>query len=246
MQILYLTASVKKAQNVHRDNEAQMRACAYACTGPQRWIMIKRALIGALLVLLTAAISNADTLGLDLTSGDISDVGSFPNVGWSFTVNSPIVVTGLGMFDYSLPSPGLVDTHTVGLWGSGTLLAQATITVSSTQVASAASFGQWLFADIAPVELGLGTYVLGAFYPTAADFVVVNADITTAPEITYVTSLASNSSSFGEPGPYGLDMPGVFGPDLEFGAVPEPAAIYLLGTVAALLGLCLARSRRRA
>lgn len=190
-------------------------------------------------------------MGLDFTAGTIFDVDGNFNLGWSLTVNSPITVDGLGLFDeIGFSAAGLTDAHTVGLWNAtGTLLRQTTITNASTPVASGSSLGQWLFGDIVPIALTPGAYVLGAFYPTTSDFVVAEADITTAPEITYGTSLASTAGSFEEPGTFGLFVPGVFGPNLRVtttppAGVPEPGILLLV--CAALVGLYLSRLPKRA
>src|SRR5581483_3385210 len=80
-------------------------------------------------VLLGAAtISNASTLGLDVTSDtQIFAPGVFHNIGWQFQVNAPVTVDGLGLFDVN--PAGLSESHQVGLWdNSGNLLAQTTVT----------------------------------------------------------------------------------------------------------------------
>src|SRR5258708_4669822 len=101
-------------------------------------------------VLATASVAQASTLALDVTTGgqDFS-VGSFPNVGWQFSVHSPITVDGLGIFDFD--PAGLGDSHQVGLWdNAGTLLAQTTVTTGSTMISSVSAAGDWLFQSIAP------------------------------------------------------------------------------------------------
>jgi len=195
-------------------------------------------------VLATAGVAQAGALALDVTSDtQLFAVGVFRNVGWEFSVNSPIMVNDLGIFD--VDPAGLGESHQVGLWDNlGTLLAQTTVTTGSTIISSASTAGDWLFQSIAPIVLVPGTYVTGAFYPTGADQVMGNTTISIVPEISFLHSRASSQASFAEPGPYGLVEPGVFGANISVqtapAAIPEPASLLLLGT-----GLAVGARRRR-
>ncbi|NMM78512.1 DUF4082 domain-containing protein [Acidovorax sp. SRB_24] len=199
--------------------------------------------------------AQAAPLGLDFTSGTVFQTVGFNNLGWSFQVTSAVTLDGLGLFDEG--APGLTDTHQVGLWDSaGTLLRQATVSNASAAQASASTLGRWLFEDIASITLAAGTYAIGAFYPNFdpnpdpfPDFVVgLATGLTLAPNIAYLTSLASAADAFAEPGGYGLVVPGLFGPNFRVaaevppGAVPEPASLALialaLATVAAARRRC--------
>lgn len=197
------------------------------------------------MVTAAANVCNASTLGLDITSDtQIFASGVFHNVGWQFTVNAPITIDGLGIFDVN--PAGLSESHQVGLWdNNGNLLASATVTSGSTLVASISNAGDWLFANIAPIVLLPGTYVTSAFYATSADSVIGNTTITTIPEISFAASRASSEGAFAEAGVYGLVEPGVFGANIRAGgapvaAVPEPASLLLVGS-----GLATVLSRRR-
>jgi hypothetical protein len=197
-------------------------------------------IIGAAMLVAVPATSSASTLGVDATSG----VGLFfpfdTNIGWQFSVNAPITVDGLGMFDAVVP--GLAGTHEVGLWdNSGTLLASTTVTNASTPVASAdAVAGRWLFENIAPLALTPGTYVVGLHDGTAVDFNLDNPTFTTAPQITFLAPRLTLSTTFGEPvGPGAVP---VFGANIRIQSpVPEPASMVLLGSG---LGTLLLRRRR--
>src|ERR1700712_4495323 len=60
------------------------------------------------------------------------------NVGWSFTVNSPITVSSLGYFDGN--ALGLNESHAVTLYKSdGTVLTSATVVTGDPLVASTGS-----------------------------------------------------------------------------------------------------------
>ena len=174
--------------------------------------------VGLAALISTAPISRGQ-LGLDVTSStQIFTPAPFDNVGWQFTVSSPILVNGLGVFDVG--ANGLSESHITGLWDNGgTLLATTSVSSASTPVASASAAGDWLFNSIAPVLLAPGTYVVGAYYATGADFVMANATITTAPQITFAASRASSNGVPAEPGVYGLVEPGVFGPGIEIQSV---------------------------
>ena len=194
---------------------------------------LSRCIVWLGLLLTAGSVSSASTVALDVTSDtQVFSPGVFHNIGWQFSVNAPITVDGLGIFDVN--PAGLGENHQVGLWdNNGTLLAQTTVTSGSTAVSSASNTGDWLFQSIAPIVLTPGTYVTGAFYSDSTDSVMANAGITTVPEISFLASRATPDASFGEPGLYGLVEPGVFAANISVqspNAVPEPATLLLLGS----------------
>jgi hypothetical protein len=209
----------------------------------RRWVCTLVA--GAALVVGSATVAQATSIGLDLLS-DTQIFGSFSlhNVGWQFTVIAPVTVDGLGVFDVN--ASGLSETHQVGLWNSsGSLLAQTTITSASTLVPSASNAGDWRFNDIAPIVLAPGTYVTSAFYATSADAVMANGTIATVPQISFLASRGSTEASFAEAGVSGVNEPGVFGADVRITAVPEPVTLLLFGSGLAGLALTLRRRKTR-
>ena len=200
------------------------------------------------LLIATRPAAGADTLALDVTSDTGVFAGSFTNLGWQFTVNAPILVDGLGVFDVN--PAGLVESHQIGLWdNNGTLLAATTVTNGSTLVPSVSNNGDWLFQSIAPVLLLPGTYVTGAFYPSSvnADTAMALATITTVPQISFLHSRGSQEGVFAEPGVFGGAEPGVFGADIRIAAatVPDQESTFaLLAAVAAGLMLFCKRHRK--
>jgi hypothetical protein len=206
------------------------------------WVF--RGILTLALIASTAAGSSASTLALDVTSGtQIFAPGVFRNIGWQFSVNTSVTVDGLGVFD--VDAPGFAERHQVGLWdNSGNLLAQAVVWDTSALVLSASTAGDWRFENIAPLVLGPGTYVVGAFYSDSSDPVMANATLALAPQISFLASRASQEVAFAMPGVYGLVEPGVFAANVRINAVPEPASMLLLGSGLAALVARRRRSRR--
>src|ERR1700730_7351623 len=187
----------------------------------------------------------ASTLALDFV-GTLEDAFVAElTFGWSFRVNTPIAVTGLGFFDDAL-SPfgtlGLKQDHLVSLWtAGGTLLTQTTITNASAPVASTAADGRWLFNDITAVILAPGTYVIGAHNPasancTACDLFRLLATATTSSAITFIEARGTPGNAF--PIVPAAENDGYFGPDFAFTPtpVPEPSMGILVGTMG-LIGI---------
>jgi hypothetical protein len=159
-------------------------------------------------------------LTLSNVIGDGSN-GSYWTLGWSFSVNSQIDVTALGVYDSG--QNGLTEDHAVGLWdASGNLLASTIVPAGGGTLDN-----YFVFEPINGVVLDPGNYVVGARMEDEAynPFSVANPDITTAPEITYLINLYIDSG--------GLDFPtgsltgtvGYFGGDFQFVPVPEPSQI---------------------
>ena len=123
-----------------------------------------RCLVAVCVVLGAATSASANPIALDVTSDTTAfSVGGFTNVGWQFSVNAPITIDGLGLFDFG--GDGLSLSHQVGLWdNSGTLLAQTTVTNGSTPVASLSNAGDWLFESITPIILLSGTVCHERFF----------------------------------------------------------------------------------
>ncbi len=141
---------------------------------------MKEIRILVILVVLTALSTPASALLL-IDAGANSTEQNFASgnyvAGTEFTTQSEILVDGLGYIDIN--SDGFFgESHRIGLWDStGTLLAEATATDSSTVVASASSLGQWLVEALTnPILLGPGVYrVAGIVGPESLDSIGANA-----------------------------------------------------------------------
>jgi len=187
----------------------------------------------------------AANLGLDFTdfATERSAIAN-SNYGWSFSVTSPLMIDGLGLWDAG--SNGLFESHEVGLWLTSTPIPEgvllASTTVSNTQsvpVASAYAGGRWLFSSVPAITLNPGTYTLGAVYrvgPTGQfdPFMSDVFTIVTAPGLEYDNPREiHNTPGLALPLNIGLnEHHGFFGPNLRV-VVPEPGGLSAFAIAAA-------------
>jgi hypothetical protein len=190
-------------------------------------------------------------LGLDFTGGTAGPPTGDTVGGWEFTLDVPMEVYALGVWDEG--GDGLSLGHDVGLYSveNETLLATTGI-ASGTAVPSIEASGSWVFVDIAPLVLAPGSYVVAATY-THEDLDVVHFVATAAegPGVTLVSNRLESSSVlvFPSDDTQILDD-GIFGPNLRLRTPPpsvpalSPAALILLSAL--FIGAAGVSLRRRA
>lgn len=139
-------------------------------------------------------------------------------VGYRFTVNSPLQVSDLGVWNGD-NTGGMDSPHQVGIWDSTqVLLASVTVNPGGMVV------GAWMYASITPIVLSPGeTYTIGALYtPTDNDnYISSAASMTTDPDVTWTNSVYPSVEELGFVYPE-LDSSsfGRFGPNFLFTVVP--------------------------
>jgi hypothetical protein len=204
--------------------------------------------VGSVLAAVVAFCPNdsfADPVALAIgDSNRGEDAEADASLGWQFTVNSPIVVTQLGVWDGlrrygsggtqpTTAGGGLGEDHTVTIWdGQGNPLAQATVPAGT----SSELVGVFRYVALpSPIMLEPGIYAIGAYYkgdtPTL-DGAAFATTVAAAPELSYDASMLWFGS--GPPGPNSTgDASGYFGPNFRFQQAapaptptptPEPAA----------------------
>lgn len=158
--------------------------------------------------------------------------------GWKFTVGaSSLSVNQLGLLD--LGASGFVDSHRVGIWDSGNnLVADVSFAAGDT---GTLNNGFRYLPLSSPVTLQAGqSYSIGSWSSGSSDQVVQSLS---GAAVTYATDYISyTSASYASPGTpgAGFNAPatsysashGVFGPNMEFTAVPEPEHYSIAGALA--------------
>jgi MYXO-CTERM domain-containing protein len=165
-------------------------------------------------------------------------------VGWQFTVNEDIFVTGLGVWNQDTQAglEGLTSDHRVGIWdlGTGNLLVEGTAGPGGNVI------GAWTYTSVADTTLSVGsTYVIGAMYSaTDGDSYISSASsVSMDPTINFGGGRSPLAGDLGFVLPEtfgGATSLGRFGPNFTFRPVPTPGAMAVLG----LGGLVAARRRR--
>lgn len=184
----------------------------------------------------------ADTLGIDFTGTPSSLGSSVWNIGWVFTVNSDITLTGLGAYDNGSLANFPQDQQ-VGLWNSTSGVLIASAYVGSDQ--GSVQIGYWGFTAIAGVTLIAGdSYTVGSQGggpDTWSDPTAVGSNIT-YDWAEYWDTGASNSP-LEQPTnatAFPSDAAGDFGGNIEYtsgDSTPEPGTMFLLVPGLGLLAL---------
>jgi hypothetical protein len=208
----------------------------------KKWIFASCMIVSLVFeVAIGGALANAPAFTLDNLTG--ASLGNPPfTLGWSFSTNSSITVTEVGIFDDS--QNGLVDSYPVGIWNSsGTLLNSATVASGTTDPL----INQFRYTAITPTLLAAGqTYFIGALYLDGNDpliFPGAAVGFATDPSITFIQSEYAVGGSLSFPNLSVSTDPSYFGPNfLLTSTVPEPSTLLLLGS--GLLGLVGLRWRR--
>jgi hypothetical protein len=210
-----------------------------------------RALLFVLALLLSfATLANADTSALTSFSGGIDYTsGGDQLYGWIFTVNTPITVTALGVYDYT--GNGLSISHDVGIFdqSSQSLLGSMTVPAGT----AGTLINGFRYESVTPFALTQGdNYVIVMTMPAfnADHQSASDTSVTTASQITWVNSAfdVGSSLAFPNPGNNGSFTEGMFGPDFTFettSVTPEPAYGVLGIGLTALLGFGFGIVRRR-
>ena len=182
-------------------------------------------------------------------STEWAGMGAGTNGGWQFTVNDPIIVTHLGLFDKS--ASGFYIDHPIGLWrlSDSALLASGTMSAGKVNLL----LDYFRYIDVPDVALDVGQdYVIGVYSescnPPNCDRVILRADdLQVDAAIDIVVRRWDIAGQFQMPAniyewdPYGGEpyYPDEFGPNFQF--IPEPGTILLLS----LGGLILRKRHRR-
>jgi hypothetical protein len=192
-------------------------------------------------ILASSSIGHAQTLFSD-PGGFFIDTGLFSasTVGASFTVGSQAVtVTALGVYDSN--QDGLLESHSVGIWSSGSLIANAVVPAGT----GATLQGSYRYVGITTLTLSANTtYRIGAFFdaPTTpydpiGTLGTWSFDPAFSAAVPYYYS--GDPSTFQEP-TTGYAASELWAANMLFSPVPEPSSLILT----AASGLLILRRRR--
>lgn len=152
---------------------------------------------------------------LTLTGGFTANYTGNFFLGYTFAIDRPITVTDVGTLDYG--GTGLVYASEVAIYDAdtGDLLLRHVIPAYYTAYTS--PWGGWRYAAIEPVDLEIGSYVIGSqvFYGSE-DIYIYNAGFTAAEGFTWVEGRHKEGQMVGWPGTVSALPGNWFGPNLLF------------------------------
>jgi hypothetical protein len=180
-----------------------------------------------------AGLASADTLAVNFDdTGVLVGTGPGVNLGWEFSIASPITVTELGFWDHA--ADGLAEAKTIAIWSSSSDGALGSALVTGVVAEGAGSpfapGSQFRMADVTDTLLAAGSYVVAGRQTAsfADDYVDKGAgNEVFGPGITFVERRFSGSASFEMPTLTDADTGGIYGPSFSF-LVPEPSSAALL------------------
>lgn len=184
--------------------------------------------------------------GIDLTEVGFEFDGSPWTLGWKFSVNEPVTIQALGIYDSG--QDGLAGAAQVGVWlaSGGAPLVQTTVAAGT----SAGLNGYFRFTPIAPTALAPGIeYIVGSYLDGELATTLVGGNGMVDPHVTVldVRYSSTNWTGFGfpdmtDPGSEGTAF---LGANFQLTPVPLPAAAWLFGSGVASLAAGVWKTRRR-
>ena len=201
------------------------------------WLRIAAAVVAGIAL----GAGQARAAAINLTSPGIEFDSDFFTLGFEFTVNTPMSLNALGVYDSG--KDGLAAPANVGLWLNNGALLTSTVVPSGS---GGGLDGFFRYAAVAPISLAPGVhYVVGSFLTgdLASSFNTGQGGAATVdPHVTIVMDRFSPfDSAFGFPNASNFFVGGAWlGANFQANPVPEPATLTLFG-----LGLVVLRAARR-
>lgn len=197
--------------------------------------------ITAAFLSLFSSLATADAPALSFVAGTPVTSGSNQVYGWIFSVDTPISVTSLGVYDQG--ADGLAISHDVGIFrqSSQALLGSATVPAGTVGTL----IDSFRFESVTPFSLTPDTYLIAMTMPAGnADAQLIDCySLSISSQIKYIKSAFGESSDLAFPNRNynGSFAGGMFGANF---LVPDPGSTCLL-IAPALLGLLALRRKFR-